>query len=258
MGYNKVIVSGTLIETYEYERELHQSGKKYRAKQGVLDDRVMGDSGANKQQAESVRKKNKRRPDNAKRAAVVFRRLVAAQLDGVACPLLITLTYARNETSLKVGYSDFRRFIQLARRQFGLDFKYIAVPEFQRRGAVHFHALFWGLPEEVLGQERHTRLVAKLWGCGFVFLKQTDGDRKIAAYLAKYMSKAYLDDRLAGLKAFTSSQNLIRPVAVGRNGPLWPVFEDLKVIPSHQLKESSYDTQWLGRCIYKQILKQDV
>ena len=40
------------------------------------------------------------------------------------------------------------------------------------------------------GEERKTRILAKLWGEGFVDATQTDGSPGLAYYIAKYITKA--------------------------------------------------------------------
>src|SRR5690606_15820961 len=102
----------------------------------------------------------------------------ASNLGGSSLPILATLTYRDNFTDLSGAYKHFSAFIQSLRHKFGKTFKYICVPEFQKRGAVHFHALFWGLPENLLSLERKSRTLATIWGKGFVYLKQTDGNEK--------------------------------------------------------------------------------
>jgi len=209
MGYKKMVLSGNLLEIYAYENDCNNSGRKRKSDQNeeLPDSGMLDGDRPDSLRGKRVREKKARRWDNARRAALVFRRLIRAQLGGTQTPVLVTCTYARNETSITTGYRDFRDFINATRRKFGLDFRYVAVPEFQKRGAIHFHALFWGLPDEILGSERRTRLVAGLWGHGFVYLKATDGNERLSTYLAKYMSKAFMAPELAGKKAYTASKN---------------------------------------------------
>lgn len=54
----------------------------------------------------------------------------------------ITLTFAENITDLNEANKRFHVYVvQMARRckDFGFEFQYIGVPEFQKRGAVHYH-----------------------------------------------------------------------------------------------------------------------
>jgi len=199
-----------------------------------------------------------KRKDNAKRARMAFTRLVKANIDGTSKPLLITLTYAENLTDLRQGYKDFRSFIKSLRYKYGQEFSYIAVPEFQRRGAVHFHALFWSLPDSVFTQQRITRVVDRIWAKGFVYMKQTDGSPKLSTYLAKYMSKSYLDSRLTNQKCYVSSMNIKRPIIQEIMTSINYILEDWKISTVEPCEKNEYGTQWLGRCnkiIYK-LIKQ--
>jgi hypothetical protein len=192
-----------------------------------------------------------KRQDNAWRARLAFRRLVASNLSRTQPPLLITLTYKENITDIVLGYEDYRSFVQALRYKYGKNFKYTCVPEFQKRGAVHFHALFWGLPSEVLLQERDTRTIARIWGKGFVYIKQTDGDGRLSSYLAKYMSKAFIDKRLKNKKAYVASRNVDRPVVVKGFSPIWPVLDDYVGDNNPPVSERKYDTKWLGTCRHR-------
>ncbi len=139
----------------------------------------------------------------------------------------ITLTYAENMTNVKQAKKDLNFYIRNVRKKFP-DFKYIAIPEFQKRGAIHFHLL--------TNIECGTDLVPlnpliklynkdskswkeiiyydlKYWAKGFSQAEPVDGDiKKIVGYISKYMTKYDFDERLFDFKRYTSSQNLIKPV----------------------------------------------
>jgi hypothetical protein len=247
MGYNKFIKCGNSFELYEYEKNLPfrvKRNKIPKSKSLSLDLAFGGKNPLPKRQL------GKRR-DNAKRAQMAFRRLILCQLGGATNPLLFTITYAENQCELSTAYADFRSYIQALRYKFGEVFKYIAVPEFQKRGAVHFHALFWGLPSELYNQERTTRELANLWGRGFIYLKETDGSDKLSSYLAKYMVKSFLDERLCNQKAYTSSRNCVRPLVGSDFSPVWPIVDDYVGVDNPPLLEKEYMTQWLGKGRYR-------
>lgn len=249
MGYNKFIRSGNTLELYQYDRDIQISRNTQRTHKGrnglpsVVDDR-----------SDTLRREEYegKRKDNASRASMAFRRLILSNLGGSDVPLLVTCTYAENQCDIRQGYKDFCSFIQALRYKFGKVFRYIAVPEFQKRGAVHFHALFWGLPKTVIETERHTRLVAGLWGHGFVYLKETDGNEKLSSYLAKYMAKSFIDYRLKNQKAYTCSRNLLRPQIVGgmNNFTLDAIVQELGVTGEAKI-DKTYDTHWLGKAHYR-------
>ncbi len=52
----------------------------------------------------------------------------------------LTLTFAENLTDLTIANKKFNVAMKVVRRKFP-DFKYIGVPEFQERGAVHYHLM---------------------------------------------------------------------------------------------------------------------
>ena len=243
MGYNKIISYGNIIETYTYGRDLQipreiQRGHTRRNVHKSMD--ADGKAPLSPSEFEGKRK------DNANRAQLAFRRLVMANLTGSLNPLLVTCTYRDNQTDLRIGYRDFGAFIQALRYRYDATFRYIAVPEFQARGAVHFHALFWGLPTCLFDTERDTRLVAGLWGHGFVYMKMTDGNEKLSSYLAKYMAKSFIDHRLMNQKAYVCSRNLKRPQIQGgiSNFSMDVLLEEFGATTPEI--DNSYDTHYLG------------
>lgn len=257
MGYNKVIVAGATVETFIYESHPKPTrGRPARSAQTQSDLSNIPFDGQDALREAKPRKVRTRA--NARRAVLAFRRLVTANFIGTDYPILASLTYADNMDSIGQGRADFNAFGRDARRAFGNGIRYICVAEFQKRGALHFHALLWGFPQGTATDERHTRVIAKLWGHGFVDLVQTDGNAiKIAGYLAKYMGKHFDDVRMASRKAYIASRNVLRPT-VDKGAMMSKYFlgggildvPDLST--AEVLREAEYDTQWLGRCVYKQ------
>jgi len=132
MNYIKFIKSGNLLEYFEYEKTPHVSRKK---------------------KINTGRKKSSsRRVDNVKRLKRQFVRIVRSNIEGVGVPVFFTFTMVE-VVRIDVAYRLFTAFIQRFRKEFGADTRYIAVPEFQKRGAVHFHALIWGVPNLIVENE---------------------------------------------------------------------------------------------------------
>lgn len=250
MAYLKMITYGRNVELYEYEKNVNTDRRPRRSftRRSVLqvlaDDRATSiQSGLNTETTSGKRK------DSARRASMAFRRIVLANLGGLIKPIFLTLTYRENEGNLKERYSDFTDFCKALRYRYGSVFSYVAVPEFQVRGAVHFHMLVWGLQIKQIGQKRRfpkNTIDCDFWSYGFIFAKETDGHERIASYLAKYMSKAFLDSRLYGLKAYVASRNCKRPV-VYSGGVVGAVLDDW-VGDVSPYKVKSYDTTFLGQC----------
>ena len=249
--YTKIISYGNTVEIYEYENDLIRLNGRGRTILSDFDDVSNLQSGGEdtlptRHSEDTVGK----RPDNARRAALAFRRIVASNLGGSSLPVLVTLTYRDNFTDLAGAYKHFSTFTQALRRRLGAQFKYISVPEFQKRGAVHFHALFWGLPEELLLLERKNRTVAKIWSHGFVYLKRTDGAERLSFYLTKYMAKAFLDPRLKNQKCYVASRNINRPLEQAGNFTAESVLPFLNV-GDEPVIDRTYPTKWLGEGRYR-------
>lgn len=232
MSYIKIIQSGDLVERYEYERIPAAIGMFKRPRK-----------------PKEYKFSRPRRSDNIAKAKQSFRRLVRCNLQK-GNPYLLTLTMLDI-----LSYSDaircFTAFGQRAKRDFGQAFSWIAVAEFQRRGALHFHALVWGLDYDVAHSEKDTRRIQNLWRYGYVDIIPTDGSPKIATYLSKYMSKAMSDERLMGKRAYCSSRNVLRPVSVSTPTAVDLVSQELGLGDIVPLQDRSYGTLWLGRANYK-------
>jgi len=147
--YTKIVQSGDLIEIYEYEKKptpkRNSSKAKDRRKKTFFNGR-----------------KKTRTHRSAQRAYQNFRRLCRSQLATTDSPHMLTLTMVGINT-LPESYRLFTKFTVRTRKRFP-KFQWIAVPEFQRRGAVHFHVLAWGLPYDAHITELRTREIQGYWG----------------------------------------------------------------------------------------------
>jgi hypothetical protein len=232
MSYTKIIQSGNIIEKYEYEKDFIQFKRR-----------------ANRRGYTSFTYATKRRTDNVHRLGKQFKRLVWANLTREETAYLFTLTFVE-EKNIKRAYQAFTAFNTRLRRRIREDYRYIVVPEFQKRGTVHFHVLVWGL-DKYAKNERNTRAFQNLWGYGYVDVIETDNSPRLSGYLAKYMSKAMHDKRLRGQKAYRTSRNIMRPTLLNTKtqtmefSRIWGL--DKTTIPD---KTHKFDTMWLGECNY--------
>lgn len=131
----------------------------------------------------------------------------------------ITLTFADNVTDLTEANKKFKVFIDQMRRlckALGTDFYYLGVPEFQKRGAVHYHlltSLVCGSELLPLQEGQTDMYNVKYWNHGFSSaynLDMTDKNFNVALYLTKYLFKD-LDERLFGRTRVLKSNNLVKP-----------------------------------------------
>jgi len=232
VGYTKVIKSGNLLEIYQYEQApAYSAAQRRRRKPKEESDKRYSDP-------------KPRRIDNLIRSKRRFIRLVRANCGGDSKPALVTLTMLAI-VSIELASPLFTSYAQLLKRTFGSSIRYIAVPEFQKRGAVHFHVLIWGLPDQVVYEERDSRYLQNLWGYGYVDCVPTDGSDKLAGYLGKYMSKSLLDERIAGKRGYYVSSQILRPllfktaIITDHTKLIWGV-------DKHLCHESAFMTDWLG------------
>lgn len=222
--YAKIIQSGDLLELYEYEKE--PTPKKPNTKR-------------------SKRYKKYKSDRHIARAVANFRRKVRATLQ-LGTPYLLTLTMG-DIVDIGVAFKLYTQFGARLRRVYGKEIAWITVPEFQKRGAVHFHILIWNLSHEAYLTERNTRRIQNLWGYGYVDIASTDGSPKLSGYLAKYMSKAMHDDRLFGKKAYSCSRNTLRSVSINSQTAVALIKEEFSLETLPPTTDREYDTEWLGK-----------
>jgi len=240
MPYTKLVRSGDLVEEYEYQFEpSFKDLKKPR-------ERVKRFTRVSRSEA------------NIKASRRSFHRLVRSNLGGSPkiLPILLTLTYSDNVKDIDVSNKMFNNFTKRLRYDLGNEISWISVPEFQKRGAVHYHVLLFGVSHELVKSERSTRYFASIWTHGFVDVISTDGSPKLATYLAKYMSKALADNRLIGKRGYSASHNIMRPVSLNTPFQIAYAREDWDIggVDNPYEKRRIYDTKWLGRCDYKRYL----
>lgn len=192
-----------------------------------------------------------RRVDNVLRAKRLFVRRVQTALSRCGAPLFVTLTFSSAQFDFGLGTACVQNFFRQLQKLYSSTC-YVYVPEKHRSGAIHYHVLLWGLPLEygdirrggrtiALGTERKIRILAKIWGNGFVDVRRTDGSDRLAEYLAKYMIKASVE-LPPSVRSFSFSRGFPRPVVLKGTGEYLPsLFRDRPVKFS-----SSYRSVWLG------------
>lgn len=190
--YKKLIISGDIVELYEYE------------KLNVCGSQIDYENRAKKGEGEQERSLQDYKQTSKKRGETV-RRLINTNFD---CDnsKFVTLTFAKNDkfdvTDVKMCNKEFKKFIQRLVRRYD-NLKYVSVVEFQKRGAVHYH-MICNLPF-VKKKE-----LTEIWGLGFVKINKISHVDNVGAYVSKYMSKEVADERLRGLKGYNCSKGLER------------------------------------------------
>jgi len=195
----KVVKSGNVIEIYKYEKGVFKGfiNENGRAGNGSITDD----------------QKEKNREISLMRARRNLRRIINANVgqwgDDVTTKFL-TLTFKENVSDLYEANYEFEKFIKrLNYKVFGKScskLKYTVVPEFQKRGAVHYHVIFYNLPYT------KSNVIQEVWGNGFVKINKIDDIDNVGAYICKYLTKSSVDGRLKGRKCYFNSRGLKKPV----------------------------------------------
>lgn len=289
--YQKVVVTGSIIEIYDIEREPYNpylDQEREKEKDDYLehfkDTRLLSDNLSLVEEAkkemqdkefdrreseywQKLDRKEERRKQTLRDAKNKARRIALSNFNKNS--LFVTLTYEKNQKNVKEADEDFRQFIETLNEDFQKNHKYLAVREFQDRGAVHYHMLIdlnitWDRDDHER-REYFERLVHDVyWSHGWVDLKRLDyreeGRKRkkyneegsvdnVGAYIVKYMD---IDDvRLQDYKSYLTSKGLERPKTYTGE-------EAAAVIKAYNLNQkkevftNQYDNEYLGKIVYRE------
>lgn len=191
----KVVLSGNVIEVYEYEKSVIC---------GYSDNRKIGRRG---QASEDEKEKN--RDKVLSRARRDLRRLINSNMQKYS--KFLTLTFKDNVCDLDYSNYEFNKFIKRLNYHYGIKVKYSCVIEFQKRGAIHYHVVLYNLTRKLDIDD-----FTSLWGHGFIKINSIDNVDNVGAYVCKYMTKTD-DDRLLGRKMYFNSRGLNKPLEIKEN-----------------------------------------
>ena len=130
------------------------------------------------------------------------------------------------------------------------NFYYIIVPEYHKKGCLHFHCLFGGISAEELniydsGKKSKGREVfsTSLWKFGLSDVQEIRSLEGSKGYLAKYMVKFKYDVRFFNQRRFYYGGNIKKPEQTVSFLPL----EKLPFVPNLNLLSLSYNTSFCNR-----------
>ena len=157
---------------------------------------------------------------------------------------LLTLTFKENVKSIEDAWKRLEYFHKLMRFRYKDRYQFVSVPEYQKRGAVHFHLAISGFYS--------VRVVRHLWrkAAGSFggniditdpkkFDKKSWNPRRIGQYISKYISKT--DSVAFNKKRYGASKN--QPQPIKHTGWLSPGVAD----PLYLLRELF--AQYVGRAV---------
>ncbi|MCU7812603.1 MAG: hypothetical protein KZQ77_15450 [Candidatus Thiodiazotropha sp. (ex Notomyrtea botanica)] len=155
---------------------------------------------------------------------------------------LLTLTYRENMSDLSTAWKHFNAFNRLMKWRYKENWQYVCVPEYQKRGAVHFHLAVKGY--------FHANTVRKFWkqaikGEGNIDISSptrrngsvTRSPKKIAGYISKYLTKQ--DSTEFNKRRYSSSALQLPPIITGWLALGVPVIQVLMSIVSAQTRKAA-------------------
>jgi hypothetical protein len=205
----KLIISGNVFELYEYDELVRITPLPQSRSNVHLASKETKDQ---KERQKSSLYRSKKRLKRLINSNAGFHTKDSGQ---PFPPVFITFTFKENILDLNKANYRFTKFIQRLNHSLSGQkksfLKYIVAVEFQKRGAVHYHAVFFNLPY----RKKMKQLVQDTWSEGFVKVETVkSGVRDIGNYLTKYMTKEQSDPRLSGKKCYFSSRNLFKPAVI--------------------------------------------
>ena len=130
-------------------------------------------------------------PERVRRVAEArARRELRWAVASIEADRMLTLTFGPNVQDRKVALASWSRFIRLMKARYP-SWKYVAVMELQQRGAIHFHVAVRGF--QPINYIRSVWRVASAenYGQPHIGKPHSSGRVGLAAYLGKYLSKAF-------------------------------------------------------------------
>lgn len=232
---SKVIISGDIVEVYEYERGY---GKGYEPN---------NPDGRRSEASEEDKEVNREKV--LSRARKTVRRLINANMNQYGKDFtakFLTLTFAEHVTDIKTANYEFTKFIKRMNYEIlgskKADMRYVGVIEFTKIGRIHYHVVIFNIPYTKADK------IAKIWGNGFIKVNRIENVDNVGAYVCKYMTKSNSD--LVSEKSYFTSRNLFRPTEITDKKIVENVRNSLQ--SNKKTYESQFRNDQLGNITYQQ------
>ena len=207
---HKIVECGDYYQVYTYQ------DKKIKKDQNMVkmnDIKIVNTDTLSKK--ENVNKIKTIELKNILRSKFSMQRLIKA--NETIFKSFITLTFKENVTDIESANKSFKNWRDSITRNLKSqkkEFSYVCVPEFQKRGAVHYHLLTNLDVKEnsdliILQEDKKTQYDVKYWNKGYSSVYSMK-DINVVGYLTKYMTKD-IDNRLWGKRRYLYSMNLKQP-----------------------------------------------
>lgn len=239
----KFVLSGNHLDVFKYEDALWKNLKKIkddplsRTTSEILEAIAGVNKGIDVDDPVKIKANEKRK---VSRARTNIMRLI--QTNFVDVGKLITLTFKKTDKFDIKSLTDCNKRLPHFRsklRKLFPDYRYISVPEFQKRGAVHYHMVM-DLPYVPIEDLR------KCWPYGFVKINKIFNTSKVAWYLSKYLSKNVNDSRFNGHRCYSRSNNIQKPKVFYGNH-LEKALKYLSKLGIDPIYQKKLRSEWYGK-----------
>jgi hypothetical protein len=127
--------------------------------------------------------------------------------------------------------------------------KFIAVPEFQKNGNVHFH-LICNLPYILKAQ------IDSWWQYGFVDIRAIESVAQSSRYIAKYIGKSFDEKKLLNRKRYLCSNYLDKSKIIYNEGAI-ALLSQIRALEISSFRSSTYSSEWNGKVDYESYIIDD-
>lgn len=237
----KAVISGDIFEIYEYEKPIFEGYEKLekeklqgRSSTASMDEKVLN----------RLRVQNRARRDLKRLINANAGRHFDAETGELYSSKFLTFTFADNVTDLDQANGEWKKFRLRLEYRLKKKLEYVVVVEFQKRGAVHYHAVFFNLPWVP------AKVISEVWGQGFIKINRIEEVDNIGAYVSKYMGKNVEDDKLIGEKCYFSSRGLFKPLELTDKESVEKAAVELR---DYQVYETTFKNEYVGQVIYRQF-----
>jgi len=245
MQYCQKLVSyGKFIEIYTYEKPQKKDYKKILTLDQIKKALGMPTASSDSVQLDCFRelaKTNCRARFSLQRTRTKIRRLINANPD---FDKFLTLTFAENLQDIKIANRQFSLFIERLNYVYP-NTKHLAVIEFQKRGAVHYHML------SNLGYVNASK-ISDIWKNGFVKINKIKNVDNVGAYVCKYLQKEVFEGKMKNKKKYFTSRNLDKPVEIFDSNEIKKIADFYGLSSVQPVYKSEFDSIYTGGVKYIQ------
>lgn len=236
MYYGKrLVISGDFFELYKYATIQNRGYKKQKIPRPREPEQLELDF-------DTVNKQKEKTMFSINRTRTLIRRIVNSNKD---FRKFVTLTFKENVIDIEYANRIFSKFIMRLKYR-NPNVKYLAVIEFQNRGAIHYHIVMNidYLPNKEL---------SRMWGQGFVKINEISHVDNLGAYICKYLQKDMFDNKMFGQKKYFCSRNCIKPEEVFDEEMIKHILEEHGIEEDEPVYKAEFDNKYTGHVEYNQF-----